>query len=99
MITAANGGIQSVTERDVPSRLFAFYGVFGMGRPTVEVIWQVTCAGLFGICALAICDVLYARHTQARWFALHVRAPRLEPATAGPAPARPRPRARRAPRR
>ena len=31
-------------------------------------------AGLFGVAALGLCDVFYARHTKARWFALHVIA-------------------------
>jgi len=40
----------------------------------VEVVWRTVCAGLLGIGALMVCDVFYARHTQARWFALHVIA-------------------------
>ena len=64
----------SVTDGNVPSRVFAFGGVFGMQRPVVEVVWRVVCAGLVGIGALAVCDFFYARFTQARWFALHVIA-------------------------
>jgi hypothetical protein len=45
-----------------------------MQRPTLEVIWRVTCAGLLGVGALGVCDVVYARRTKARWFALHVIA-------------------------
>jgi len=56
----------------VPSRLFAAGGVFGMQRPMIEVAWRTTCAGLCGVAALAVCDLIYARHTNARYFALHV---------------------------
>ena len=34
----------------------------------------MTCAGLLGVGALGVCDVVYARRTKARWFALHVIA-------------------------
>ena len=69
IMCAVNG---TVTEPDVPSRLFSMGGVFGMNRPTIEVVWRTTCAGLYGMLALAVCDVFYARHTKARYFALHV---------------------------
>ena len=74
VLCAVSGKLPSVTGRDVPSRLFAFGGVFGMHRPVVEIIWHVVNAALFGIGALGVCDLFYARHTQARWFALHVIA-------------------------
>ena len=48
--------------------------MLGTSRPVIEVFWRVVCAALFGIAALGVCDILYARHTQARWFALHVIA-------------------------
>ena len=72
IVSAVNGHVPSVTKGDVPSRIFAFGGVFGMQRPVVEVVWRVFCAALFGIGALGICDLFYARHTKARYFALHV---------------------------
>ena len=71
---AVYGKVPSVTEGDPPSRLFSLGGVLSMQRPVVEVVWRTTCAGLCGIGALAVCDVLYARHTKARYFALHVIA-------------------------
>ena len=74
VLCAVSGKLPSVTGRDVPSRLFAFGGVFGMHRPVVEIIWHVVNAALFGIGALGVCDLFYARHTEARWFALHVIA-------------------------
>ena len=74
VMCAVNGKVPSVTDSEAPSRLFAFGGVFGVDRPMVEVIWRVVCAGLFGVAALGLCDVFYARHTKARWFALHVIA-------------------------
>jgi len=74
IVCAVNGQLPSVTEVDAPSRLFDWGGVFGMQRPTLEVIWRVVCAGWLGIGALCVCDFFYARHTQARWFALHVIA-------------------------
>ena len=42
-----------------------------MQRPAVEVVWRTLCAGLMGVAFLGVCDLLYARHTKARWFALH----------------------------
>ena len=57
---------------DVPPRVFSWGGVFGMHRGTVVVAWHTLCAGTFGLAGLMVCDVLYARHTQARYFALHV---------------------------
>tara|TARA_B100000780_G_C20787678_1_gene312804 strand:- start:99 stop:473 length:375 start_codon:yes stop_codon:yes gene_type:complete len=45
-----------------------------MQRPTIEVAWRTTCAGLFGMLALGVCDLLYARKTKARWFGLHTIA-------------------------
>ena len=52
IVSAVNGHVPSVTKGDVPSRIFAFGGVFGMQRPVVEVVWRVFCAALFGIGAL-----------------------------------------------
>jgi len=72
VLCAVNGNIPSVTEREAPSRLFAAGGVFGMQRPVVEVAWRVWCAGWVGLAALGVCDIFYARHTKARYFALHV---------------------------
>ena len=74
IVVAVRGHMPSVTAREMPSSLFSFGGVFGMQRPTLEVIWRVTCAGLLGVGALGVCDVVYARRTKARWFALHVIA-------------------------
>merc|ERR1719345_588590 len=74
IVCVQNGAAPRLTESDVPSRLFAMGGVFGMQRPTVEVVWRTTCAGLMGVAFLGVCDLLYARHTKARWFALHVIA-------------------------
>ena len=62
------------TGKDVPSRLFALGSVYGMERPTIEVVWRTSCAGVLGMCALGVCDLLYARKTKARWFGLHVIA-------------------------
>lgn len=45
-----------------------------MDRPIVEVAWRTTCAGLYGLAALGVCDLCYARFTKARYFALHVIA-------------------------
>merc|ERR550514_852195 len=73
ILCAVNGSVPSA-QPDVPSRLFAFGGVFGMHRPVIEVAWRTTCAALMGIGALGVCDLFYARHTEARWFALHVIA-------------------------
>jgi hypothetical protein len=47
-------------------------GVYGFQRPTIEVAWKTALAGFIGLGALATCDLLYARHTKARFFALHV---------------------------
>lgn len=74
IICAVNGKIPAVTERDVPSRLFSMGGVFSFDRPMIEVVWRTTCAGLFGVAALGVCDLCYARYTKARYFALHVIA-------------------------
>lgn len=73
---AVNGKVPQYTAvtSDVPSQLFSYGGVFGVQRPTIEVIWRVTCAGFLGLGALGVCDILYARHTKARYFALHVIA-------------------------
>lgn len=61
-------------ETAVPRRLVGVLGpgVFGFQLPYIEVTWRTTCAGFIGLGALATCDLLYARHTQARYFALHV---------------------------
>jgi hypothetical protein len=72
MVCAYDGRVRAVSDSDPPSRLFSLGGVFGMGRPMVEVTWRTACAGLFGLGALGICDLLYARRTKARYFALHV---------------------------
>ena len=40
-----------VPSMEMPSRLFALGSVYGMQRPTLEVAWQTTCAGLFGVLA------------------------------------------------
>ena len=56
------------------SSLRIFSGVFGYYRPTSEVVCQTTIAGVIGLGALGVCDLVYARHTKARWFALHVIA-------------------------
>lgn len=56
----------------VPPALFSWGGVLGMQRGTVAVAWHTGLAGLVGIAGLAVVDVLYARHTRARYFALHV---------------------------
>lgn len=74
IVCVRNGAAPQMTESDVPSRLFAMGGVFGMQRPAVEVVWRTLCAGLMGVAFLGVCDLLYARHTKARWFALHVIA-------------------------
>ena len=63
-----------VPSMEMPSRLFALGSVYGMQRPTLEVAWQTTCAGLFGMLALGVCDLLYVRKTKARWFGLHTIA-------------------------
>ena len=44
------------------------------GAGTNEVLRHTVLASLLGIGALAVCDLTYARHTQARYFALHVIA-------------------------
>ena len=74
VVCAKNGSVDmlSKTEQSVPMRLVNMGGVYGMGRPTMEVLWHTVCAGLFGVAALCVCDLFYARHTQARYFALHV---------------------------
>lgn len=72
IICAVNGSFPWVTESDAPSRLFTWGGVLGMQRQPLEVTWRVFCGGVFGMTALGGCDILYARHTQARYFALHV---------------------------
>ena len=60
--------------KDLPSRLFSLGSVYGMQRPMIEVAWRTTCAGIFGMLALGVCDLLYARKTKARWFGLHTIA-------------------------
>ena len=74
IVCAVNGKMPAVTDREIPSSLFSIGGVFSMDRPVLEVVWRTTCAALFGIAALGICDLCYARYTKARWFALHVIA-------------------------
>jgi len=76
IVCAFNGKLSAFeqTAADVPSSVFALGGVFGMQRPLLEIIWRTTASGLFGVAALLVCDILYARHTKARWFALHVIA-------------------------
>lgn len=76
IVCAVNGSVPSVerAQKDVPSHVLSFGGVFGMHRPMVEIVWRTTCAGLLGMGALLVCDILYARRTKARWFALHVIA-------------------------
>lgn len=71
---AATGDIPALTDNSVPVRLFQMSGLYGMDRRYVEVAWQTTQAGIVGMAALGICDLVYARRTQARWFALHVIA-------------------------
>ena len=71
IICLQNGAVK---EADVPSPLFAFGGVFGMQRSTIEVAWRTTCAGLVGVAVLGICDFLYASRTRSRWFGLHAIA-------------------------
>ena len=58
----------------VPDSLFAFGGTLGQKRSMANVLQNVVSAALIGILALAVCDLVYARHTKARWFALHVIA-------------------------
>ena len=76
MVCAFNGQISAVesAQADVPSKVFALGGVFGVSRPLLEIIWRTTASGLFGLAALIVCDLVYARRTMARWFALHVIA-------------------------
>ena len=57
-----------------PYGLFAVGGVYGHSLGTENVILHTVTASVFGIAALAFCDLVYARHTQARWFGLHVVA-------------------------
>lgn len=71
---AVNGDLPSLTDRDVPARMFQMGGVFGMDRTSIEVLWLTTQAAFVGMGALGVCDFVYARHTQSRWFALHVIA-------------------------
>jgi hypothetical protein len=71
MYVCVQNGVSSM---EMPSRLFALGSVYGMQRPTLEVAWQTTCAGLFGMLALGVCDLLYVRKTKARWFGLHTIA-------------------------
>jgi len=52
--------------------LFALGGIYGHARGTKEVLRETVLASLLGIAAIAVCDILYARHTEARYFALHV---------------------------
>ncbi|KAL1499571.1 hypothetical protein AB1Y20_011772 [Prymnesium parvum] len=73
IVCAFNGQITAVesVSADVPSSVFALGGVFGMRRPVLEIIWRTTASALFGVAALMVCDIVYARRTLARWFALH----------------------------
>jgi len=54
--------------------LFALGGVYGQALGTLQVIRHTVLATLIGICSLAFCDYVYARHTKARWFGLHIIA-------------------------
>lgn len=76
LYVCVQNGVSSTSfpEVEMPSRLFALGSVYGMQRPTIEVAWRTTCAGLFGMLALGVCDLLYARKTKARWFGLHTIA-------------------------
>ena len=57
-----------------PSTLFAWEGVLGCNRPISEVATRVLEAGLLSLAALGVLDILFARHTKARYFFLHVVA-------------------------
>lgn len=56
------------------STLFAWEGVLGCNRPISEITRRVTEAGLLSLAALGVIDLLFARHTKARYFFLHVVA-------------------------
>jgi len=59
---------------DVKLSLFAVGGVLGEQRGVWAVAAETTFAGLLGLVALGSCDLIFARHTKARYFALHVIA-------------------------
>jgi hypothetical protein len=75
-----NGGAKGFSREGEPgtaaplARLLAMGGLYGQQRPYLEVAGVTACAGVLGMVALACCDFVYARHTKARWFALHVIA-------------------------
>ena len=58
--------------REAPVRVFSWGGVLGMNRGAIVVMWNTCLAAITGVAALSVCDLLYARHTKARYFALHV---------------------------
>ena len=60
------------TQSEPGPRTVSWGGILGMNRGSVVVAWHTLCAGVFGLMALGVCDVLYARRTKARYFALHV---------------------------
>lgn len=62
----------AANNQEVPPRVFSWGGVLGMHRGTVVVAWHTFVAGVSGIAGLMLCDVVYASHTKARYFALHV---------------------------
>ena len=57
---------------EAPVRVFSWGGVLGMNRGAIVVTWNTLLAALTGVAALGVCDLIYARHTKARYFALHV---------------------------
>jgi len=52
----------------------AWNNVLGVNRPINEVVQEIAIAGLLGMAALGICDVLFALKTKGRWFLLHTIA-------------------------
>ena len=73
ILCAVNGLTPTMTEGGRgPSKLFLIGGVYGVSRPAIEVTWRTTAAGLLGLGALGVCDLAYAQHTRARYWALHI---------------------------
>lgn len=70
----AQNGAKAFQRDGVPGSLLALGGTLGQRRPIRTVVTNVVSASLLGILGLALCDYAYARHTRARWFALHVIA-------------------------
>jgi len=67
-------GADAFSREGVAGQLFSMGGVYGHKRPILEVAFTTVCASVLGLVALGVCDFLYARHTKARWFAVHTIA-------------------------